>query len=436
MKHEGHENELQTRVAQSVARVISASVDGPRSPKAEERSFARLEERFARRSARVRRLRAAALLVGVVLLGGSLWRRGYVAKQIGQPIAYEVGGGLALRNGELVAAPAADSPAVRFSDGTLVRLEPRTRGRVVQVAPDGATVALYEGKAHVNVQHRANARWLFEAGPFEVRVHGTAFSIAWDAATEHFDLQMESGVVSVVGPISGEEITLRAGQSLSVTLGEHQRAAASTAASVPSPPQAEEAKASATAGAVAEPAGNRGSEVSAPVAEPARVANGWRRELAEGHAANIVAEAQRQGLVRVFASADSEDLAALADAARYVGREDVARRALNAQRRRFPGSKRAAEASFLLGRLEDESPAGTARALAWYNRYLTEAPSGAYASEALGRKMTVLERSGRHADAVAIARTYLRRFASGSYAHAASMLVDSAGASSGSTRGP
>jgi len=432
LKREGPENDLQARVAESVARVIAASVARPRSPTTEELSFARLEERFARRGAQVRRLRAAAVMVGVVLLGGALWRRAHVANQIGQPIAYEVGGGLTLRNGDLVAVPAsADSAAVRFSDGTLVRLDPQTRGRVVHVDPNGATVTLYEGKAHVNVRHRANARWLFEAGPFEVRVHGTAFSIAWDAATEHFDLQMESGVVSVAGPISGEEITLRAGQSLSITLGEHQRAAGSAAASVPSPPAAA-ASASAPPAAVADPAGNRRSEVG----EPARVANRWRTELAEGHAASIVAEAQRQGLGHVLESADSEDLAALADAARYVRRVDVARRALNAQRRRFPGSKRAAEASFLLGRLEDESPAGAARALAWYDRYLAEAPSGAYASEALGRKMTVLERTGRHADALAIARAYLKRFATGSYAHAASVLVDSADSRSGSTRAP
>jgi TolA-binding protein len=166
------------------------------------------------------------------------------------------------------------------------------------------------------------------------------------------------------------------------------------------------------------------------------VLKGWGAKLAEGQAASIVAEAQRQGLGRVLATADSEDLAALADAARYIGNAEVARRALQAQRQRFPGSKRAAEAAFLLGRLEGESPGGAARALVWYDRCLAEAPSGAYASEALGRKMMVLERSGKHEAAVEIARTYLNRFATGSYAHAARELVDSSERAPGSPRSP
>ena len=65
---------------------------------------------------------------------------------------------------------------------------------------------------------------------------------------------------------------------------------------------------------------------------------------------------------------------------------------------KMPSSSRAAEASFLLGRLDDES-AGGASALAWYDRYLAEAPAGAYVSEALGRKMMALERAHRRDEA-------------------------------------
>ena len=116
--------------------------------------------------------------------------------------------------------------------------------------------------------------------------------------------------------------------------------------------------------------GRRRPGAAAPVADRVAIMNRWRAELAEGHASAVIADAQRSGTWPRLDVADSEDLAALADAARYVGREDLARRALHTQRRRFPGSKRAAEASFLLGRLEDESPAGAARALGWYERYL------------------------------------------------------------------
>lgn len=427
MRLENVDNELATRVAQSVGRAISASVGRSRSVPAEDRSFAVVEARLAGHGRRIRQLRAAVVIVGAVVGGGAFWQRAHIAHRVDQQITYEVGRGLALQNGDLVASSTERDPAdVRFSDGTLVRMEPHARGRVVRVDRDGATVAVYEGKLHVNVQHRANARWLFDAGPFEVRVHGTAFSISWNAATAQFDLQMESGVVSVAGPLSGEEIVLRAGQRLSVTLGDHAKRARPKSAPVTGPPEPDDAGATPAPAAVLSPPDNERPDASASAPDRAPVvAKGWRAELAEGHAAPIIAEAQRQGLGRVLDTADSEDLAALADAARYVGNEDVARRALHAQRQRFPGSKRAAEAAFLLGRLEGESPGGVARALVWYDRCLTEAPSGVYASEALGRKMMVLERSGQHEDAIKIARAYLNRFATGSYAHAASVLIDS-----------
>ena len=93
------------------------------------------------------------------------------------------------------------------------------------------------------------------------------------------------------------------------------------------------------------------------------------------------------GIDVTLASAPSEDLLALADAARYRRRVDLARAALLAQRRRFPGSARALDALFLLGRVEELSPDGSARAIAFYDDYLARAPRGGYAAEALGRKM-------------------------------------------------
>jgi hypothetical protein len=48
----------------------------------------------------------------------------------------------------------------------------------------------------------------------------------------------------------------------------------------------------------------------------------------------------------------------------------------------------------------------------------------------------VLERSGRHEDALAIAHAYLHRFARGSYAHAASALVGPSEPRSDSRRAP
>ncbi len=123
-----------------------------------------------------------------------------------------------------------------------------------------------------------------------------------------------------------------------------------------------------------------------------------------------------------MASASSDDLAALADAARYRRRDDLARRALTVQRRRFADSPRAADAAFFLGRLDENDGGGLIHALRWYDRYLDEAPSGSYAAEALGRKMIALRELYGAARARDVADEYVRRFPRGSYAGAAGAL--------------
>ena len=79
----------------------------------------------------------------------------------------------------------------------------------------------------------------------------------------------------------------------------------------------------------------------------------------------------------------------------------------------------------MLGRLHEGDTGGPAEALGWYDRYLAEADGGVGVSDALGRKMTLLERWNRHTEALTAARDYLRRFPRGTYANAARALVRS-----------
>jgi hypothetical protein len=158
-----------------------------------------------------------------------------------------------------------------------------------------------------------------------------------------------------------------------------------------------------------------------PAAAPAE-ATSWTAELAAGRFATILQQAERRGLDKVIVEVSSDELAALSDAARYSRREDVARPALAAQRRRFPRSVRANDAAFLLGRLE-ETAGNSELALSWYERCLAESPHGSYVSEALGRKMTLVKRVHGAARARPIAEEYLRRFGHGTYAAAARALI-------------
>ena len=382
-----------------------------RTPATRARSFRTLGARLHAMGERSRKRKLAAIGVSCVAVAAAIGfgARSRLDVRPASALTYTVNGGAPVPGGYILPAPAAAAPMLAFSDGTQIQMAAEASGRVVELHRHGGRIALEDGKAHVQVAHRDGARWLFEAGPFLIHVQGTAFSLGWNGRDARFDIQMENGVVSVTGPVSGGEIVLRAGQRLAIDLRDGAPGPGVPAAPAEAPPGADTAAVGAGAARAA------GSERWSP--------EGWGARLAEGRADLIVADARRIGLAKVLDRGSSEQLAALASAARYQRDDALARRTLLTQRRRFPRSTRAAEASFLLGRLDDESGGDASRALDWYDRYLREAPAGSYVSEALGRKMVVLQRTGRQGQASDIATDYLRRFPTGTYAHAARALV-------------
>src|SRR5262249_35139721 len=143
---------------------------------------------------------------------------------------------------------------------------------------------------------------------------------------------------------------------------------------------------------------------------------GWapRAWSASGNAARVLAEADGHGIDRTLIEGDNPALVALADAARYQGRPELAVRALVAQRQRFPKTPSAHAAAVLLGRLADDG-GGVGAGRAWYRRYLSETPNGPYAAEALGRKMLAVERISGRDVARSVAAEYVDRFPNGTY---------------------
>jgi len=384
----------------------------------------------ARRSPQKRRVRialylAAALSVAGLLVAGHRW----LPVHGPAPLSFAVDAGRVDESGT-VQASGDREPTLRFSDGTEVLFLSGARGRVRSVDEHGARIAL-EGKAKVDVVHWRDARWLFDAGPYMITVKGTSFTAEWRDADERLEVVLKNGSVAVSGPLSDEAITLRAGQRLIISSREKEVIirdidAADTGAT-PSAAAArawedDESAPTVTSQGPAERAPRRGAAPPASTGTPAAPQRSWTAELAAGHFATILKDAEQRGLETSLAEVSSDDLAALADAARYSRREDLARRALAAQRRRFPASARANDAAFLLGRLE-ETAQHPELALGWYDRCLTESPRGTYTSEALGRKMTVVQRLYGAARARPVAEEYLRRFGDGTYAAAARALT-------------
>ncbi len=391
-----------------------------------QRLLARAAE--SRRGARfsMRVLAGAALAVGVLVVvlavNGARERLATTSA-----LSYAVDDGHVAKGGG-IEADSSSPPRLRFSDGTEVLLGPRTKAALRSVDGHGARVSLVEGSAHVDVVHKPAASWLFDAGPFVVVVTGTAFTVRWTPIDEEFDLKMERGTVEVSGPLSDGAISLRSGQHLVVRVRQRETLIrdADDVAAKPADPEDKPAEPAAPPANI----GAADGEVSAAIAPPHssqaagdRVTKkNWSVQLARGEFESIVQQAERQGLDASLEEASSVDLAALADAARYGRHDDVARRALLAQRRRFPASGAARDASFLLGRLE-EARHDVAGAVEWFDRYLTESPLGTYASEALGRKMVLIQQLYGDDRARPVANEYLGRFSQGTYAARARALA-------------
>jgi hypothetical protein len=357
---------------------------------------------------------------------------GQVTAQVA--LSYKVEGGMVVDGGYLRES-GSDTVKIRFAEGTEFVLIPGTRARLRYVTSSGARIAIEHGTASFEVTPRTEARWQVDVGPFLVTVKGTVFTVSWDAVSERFDLKLRRGEVSVTGPVSTGEISVKAGQRLVVNLPKKETVITEEDdgegdAWLGSPwtdgaDRAEAPGPERPAPVAVRPTGRNPALVTERKAIDARSGSGrgWVEAVAEGRWDRVLAEADRVGVRQTLAHASSEDLLALADAARYRRRAGLARAALLAERSRFPGSPSALDAAFLIGRLVESQQGEIGDAVKWYDTYLAGAPAGTYASEALGRKMMATEQLRGSVASESLAREYLRRFPKGPYAGAARALL-------------
>jgi FecR protein len=337
-------------------------------------------------------------------------------------LAYRVEGAEVLREGYVRARPG-EHPRVSFSEGSVVALADDTRMRVVAVDERGGHLAIEEGEVRADIVHRAGARWTFEAGPYSVDVRGTSFSLDWRGADGRFDLRLQTGLLDIHTPWSPAPYVLHGGQRLTVQSADHQVTIrdlddlSAPAGRLDSPIDSVAGEAPEAAAVPAPPKAAAGN----PGAPPKQHAASWSERMASGDLRSIVDDAVEHGVEATVGERTSEELAVLEAAARYQKRPDIARRALLAQRSRFAGTPRAKEAAFLLGRMAES--ADGAAALGWYERYLAEAPDGAFAAEAMGRDMIVTNRVFGVDRARSLADRYVKRWPTGAHAQLARSIL-------------
>jgi hypothetical protein len=427
--------------------------------------WAQLDAGLARQTRR--RRMGFALCGAVAMVLGAVGGRGLWLRSVRLTYAVE---GAAARTDGYIPRVAEALARVRFSDGTEVGLEHGSRAWVVGTGADGAQIRLEDGRAHFAVVHRPHARWSVEAGPFVVSVTGTKFDVEWSGTNDLLRVHLRSGVVTVGGPQTRGGVTLLPGQVLEarpdegilrvepapadrqapsaigapsnvVSLWGAPPATPPPAAAPPitSPPPVAPAS-SGRSGLLASSSGSptvgRGTAPAPARAKTvallderlgsADFGSNWKKEIATGDFQGILREADAPGMESCLSSLPSDRLAVLGDAARYAGRTELARRVLKAQRARFAGTAAAAEATFLLGRLAEDAHEPGIAALPWYDLYLTEAPSGVYAADALGRKMLILGESENSRRARQVAQKYLEAYPHGPYVAQARDILEGA----------
>jgi hypothetical protein len=389
---------------------------------------------------------------------------GDLSEAADKPLTYSTSGGQPAASNYLV-APAHDSASLRFSDGSQVTASASSRLRVDSTQARGARVLLEQGVARANITHRENTNWVFVAGPFDVRITGTTFTLAWDAADQVLDLTLHEGSVEVASPLGASHIKVKTGQHFhaSVTDGtmqlmaadlEHDQSANAQAAAGAQPLAAadkahdsEQSSSKVNArseralrGRAARLAQRRSRSVERRAARPAERAQADLHEEPENNSSlqlaaasyadlvragafeQVVTAATQAGLAQTLAHNGAEDVRALADAARYLHRTELAVRSLTVLRTRFPGTHHSAAAAFLLGRTYEnaEQPQAAQR---FYELYERESPNGEFAAEALaGRMRTVASMQGESAGR-AIAQQYLDRYPRGVHAKTARQLL-------------
>ncbi len=327
---------------------------------------------------------------------------------------------------------AGDAEALlRFSDRSELAVFPGTRVRVSHLEVHGARVMLEGGMLHARIRPEPHAGWTLDAGPYAVHVTGTEFDLGWRVDEQTLDLRLHKGSVVVDGPLADGGVRVSAGQhfiangktgtlSLVDELNGHA-APSEPPASESMPVPSESATPPVAAAPMDAPSVSRTRDPAAAGRGHAE-APAWATRVAHGDFDGVLADAEHHGIDRALSESTVVDLAALADAARYARRPDLARRALMAERTRYPGSMQALDAAFFLGGLA-EGQNSDAASLEWYDVYLGENSNGPYASQALGRKMVLVHRLNGPGSARPIAAEYLARFPDGPYASAASKLL-------------
>lgn len=323
-----------------------------------------------------------------------------------------------------------DRPApleIAFADGSTIRYARGASGRVLSSAPRDVHLLLDAGAIDAEIKSAGRTAWVIDAGPYHVRVTGTAFTMSWTPGTAELVLAVERGTV-VVNGLAGHEpgLAIGGGRRLSVK-GQVINVSPAVGAAPADVAMAESTPDLLTPPNKQEPA------LKGPAALPPRAPRPWLAKTTPGkppapppggwlalHGLGRYDEARdgavAEGFDALLTTLGADDLWALAESARYARDLPRMHAALGALRGRFPGSGPAKTAAFLLGRVAVELEGSPPVGARWFATYLREHPGGPLDEEAAGRLVGALLKAGDAPGAAAAAQEYLARYPKGIFA--------------------
>ncbi|MCK9459872.1 MAG: FecR family protein [Proteobacteria bacterium] len=373
---------------------------------------------------------AAAAVALLAIVAAALLSRGAA------PLQFWVGEQqVAGTEGSWVQSDRGEAVPIRFRNGSRLDLGGATAVRIASANTEQVTVEMSRGELSADIRRNGETAWEVNAGPYQIRVLGTAFTVDWSGETSRLAVSVTRGVVHVRGGhLSEYGIRLAAGKRL--VAGDPSGRVAVEAMDDGARAGGEAAIADATP-AKALPAGEADESIEggagpserAPKARPparekkAPPAESWKSHYAKRDYPAAIAAAESEGIDALLGRLDIEDLWDLSNASRFAHRSDIARRCLLAVRARFSWTPRAATAAFLLGRGELDEGGSPEVARGWFETYLREANDGPLAEESLGRLMEACDKSGAQEDARRYAERYLSRYQDGLFAVLAKSIL-------------
>lgn len=357
---------------------------------------------------------AAAALAAAGLCGAVFFAT--IRASLNEDLQFQVAEGPWRASGHVEAPEAPE--VLEFTDGSRLTLAASSSLRVRATDADGAEVVIEHGALESEVIHSKKTQWSVFAGPYEVRVVGTRFSTEWDPSTQKIAVVLHEGTVQVLGAGIDGNVELRPGQRFDAGGASNWtvRPQASAATQV-------ETKAIGLENLdEEEPADNQGeaAHVVGPHDAATQATTTWSKLVAQGDFSGVLDAAKKRGISTCLQTCSSSDLRSLADAARYSGDVDLARRALLRLRDVAPGER--TRAGYLLGSLA-EALGQAANAVKWYGQYLDESPGGSLASEARAGRMRSLLALGQTNAAEKAAREYLQLHPGGVGAKTAASIL-------------